>query len=171
MSAVFLNFEALRMRIIDLVLLTASLAFSSLTLQSDFQSFAIAIGGSVSGAMVLSYFRRAQKRGEALFQILCSTVSGLIVGSAIQEYFADVALKFSLLIYFLSGLLSLLVLRALYNATERNAAEAIKGFLQRLLGLQLPDERRTPADEGRLVTFERTEQPNSKNKRQKEGEK
>lgn len=164
MNTTFDNYtgENAAMKSVELSLLTLSLGFSSIAVNANWESLLVAIGGSFSGSIVLAYFRRDSRKVEQMFKTLCSSICGLVLGAALQEYLIIEGLRYSLLLYFFSGLLSLALLRGLLSATEQNAAMACKHLLQRIFNLQLENERRRPSDEGRQITFEHTKQPNKK---------
>lgn len=154
--------ENAAMKIFDFLLLSISLTFSSIAVNADWDNMAIAAGGSFSGSIVLAYFRRDSRKVEQMFKTLASAICGLVLGAAVQEYFVVEGIRYTLLIYFMSGLLSLAILRAVLNATEKNAAMACKHLLQRILNLQLEHERKRPSDDGRQITFDHSKQPNRK---------
>lgn len=127
--------------LLDALILSVVFIYNTAFLGLDWQYVAIAVGGSFSGAVILAYFRRDDRKAEQVFKTLCASISGIIVGAAIEEWFQMHSAKMVLIMFFLSGLLSLVMLRTLLGLTERNAAEICKDVLQRLLNLKLPDER------------------------------
>lgn len=149
------------MKAFDLAILTATFIFNTLVLGLDWQYVAIAAGGSFSGAIILAYFRRDDRKGEQVFKTLCAAIAGIVTGAAIEEWFDPMNPKAILGLFFMSGLLSLAMLRALLNLTEKNAAEISRSMLQRIFNLKLDDERRRKR---------RRELEVKENKNEKEGE-
>jgi hypothetical protein len=145
------------MKLLDLSLLIAAFVFNTVTLGLDLQYTATAVGGSLCGALVLAYLRRDPRRGEQAFKTLAGAVSGMVSGVAVETYFAVESPKVQLVIFFMSSLLSLAVLQGLLSLTEKNAGEIGRNLIQRLLGLQLPEERqvrdRSRRNRSRITTI------------------
>jgi len=130
------------MKAFDLVVLVLTFLFNSLLLGVDWQYVAIATLGSFSGAVMLTYLRRDPRKSELVFKTLAASIGGLISGAAIEEYLKFQSIKYVIGIYFLCGLLSLVVLRALLNLTERNSASVLRGLLDRVFDLPSASDRR-----------------------------
>lgn len=111
--------------LLDAFVLTGTFIFTALIIDPEWQNVLIAIGGSFAGAFILAYFRRDPRKAEQFYKILCASICGLVTGAAIQEGFAITGTKISLFVYVLSGLLSLTLLQALYNMTEKNAVQIV----------------------------------------------
>lgn len=139
MNNIFHN-ETPAMKVFDGIVLLAVFLWNTAVLGIDWHYIAVAVGGSFSGAVILAYFRRDPRKGEQAFKTLSAAVSGIIIGSAIEEYFTLESTKFIVGVFFLSGLLSLAVLRALINLTEQSAGDILKDLLQRVFNLKLPEE-------------------------------
>jgi MFS family permease len=141
------------MKLLDAIILTFVFAFNTLLIGVDWQFVAIAVVGSLSGSIVLAYFRRDTRRMEQGLKTLCSSISAVVIGSAIHEYMGVVSLKYDLLLFFCCGLLSLVLLRSLLVVTEKDGLEVLRSVLQRALNLQTSGERNrrgSRADNGRL---------------------
>ena len=162
--------SSLGMKVFDALILSLTFSFSTLAIGAEAQAVIVAVGGSFSGAVILAYFRRDSRKIEQAFKVACSSVTGLVCGAAIQEYFKFENLKYVLFAYFISGMLSLVILRALLNLSERNAGQICKDLLQRMLNLQIKEEEakrvrqrrrriRRPEDQGRYITLEDTKPP------------
>lgn len=141
-TAMFPHNESLTMKAFDFVVLAAIFVFNSTVLALDWQYIAMAIGGSLSGAVMLAYFRRDPRKGEQVFKTLCSAIGGIVTGTAIEEFLALDSPRYILALYFHTGLLSLVFLRALLSLTERSSADVIRDLLQRIFNLRLPNEQR-----------------------------
>lgn len=120
---------------LDAAVIVATFAFNAVMAQVDWPFVAIAIGGSVSGSIVLGYFRRDRRLVEQLFKMACAAISGVVMGAAIDEWLALGNVKFSLGIFFTAGFVSLAVLRATLQLTERHTLELLRDVILRLLGL------------------------------------
>ena len=129
------------MKLFDAMILTLCFAFNTLLIGVDWQFVAVAVIGSLSGSIVLAYFRRDSRRMEQGLKTLCSSISAVVIGSAIHEYMAVVSLKYDLLLFFCCGLLSLVLLRSLLVVTEKDGVQVVRSALQRVLNLQTPNER------------------------------
>lgn len=137
------------MKVFDALVLSAALVFNSAALGVDWQYLAVALGGSLSGAVILAYFRRDSRKLEQLFKALCAAISGLVIGAFLQEYFQIVRPQNILAVFFFTSLLSLVLLRSLLILTERNAGEILKDAIQRILNLQLKEEKERRKCSGR----------------------
>lgn len=129
-------------RLVDAVILTAAFAFNAVVLDASLQSILIAVGGSISGAIILAYLRQDTRVAEQFFKVACSAISGLVFGTVIIEYWQFEAPAYRLGVFFTASLLSLVVLRALLTLTENNIADVLKSALQRLFNLKTADEKK-----------------------------
>lgn len=129
------------MKILDILLLSIFYFFSVLGLEIPPNIVIIAVIGSVSGALVLTYFQR-ENWLEMIFKVVSSSLSGLFVGAVIHEYFALEKITYIGFNYFITSLLSLIFLRAILSTTEKNAIDWIRQAIQRLFNLQTKDERK-----------------------------
>jgi len=125
----------------DAAVLAAAFIFNAAVLGVEWESIAIALGGSVSGAVILAYFRPEVHLIERVFKVIASAIGGLVLGTVLQEYLVIQSDSYRLGLFFLCSMLALVVLRSLLNFTERNAVEIIRGSLQRFLNLKTPEER------------------------------
>lgn len=129
-------------KLLDAAVLASAFVFNALVLDADWQSIAIAVGGSVSGSVILAYFRRDPRKVEQLFKVVASAIGGLVLGTVSQEYLRIESQAYRLGLFFIDSMLALVVLRALLSVTEQNAVEIIRGSLQKFLNLRKPAERR-----------------------------
>lgn len=128
------------MKFFDALIMSVVLAFNAVALEVDLRYIVLAFAGSLSGSLVLAYFRRVRGR-ELLFKVVCSSTGGIVLGAAVQEYFAITNVKYVLFLFFVSSLLSLVVLGAFLSLTENNVTDLFRNFLQRVFNLQLKEER------------------------------
>lgn len=122
--------------IFDAILLFATFAASvlfSVGLGLDWIYIGAAICGSAGGAIVLAYFRRDHRRLEQFFKSLAASVSGLVLGGAAQTYLDIWTPQYVLALFFCSSFLSLVVLRAALNVSEKHAADVLKDAFRRAL--------------------------------------
>lgn len=153
------------MSITETLILAVLFAFQAAVTGFDWIALAEGFGFSFTGAVILAYFRREQSRGEQAFKALAATIVGFVCGSAVVEYLAIAVPRYVWLTFFLSGILSLTVIRALLNLSEQHATEVCRDMLQRFLKLQTPEERKHSRGrrrpEGRLkVTPDEEEKEN-----------
>lgn len=139
-------------RVFDAVILAAMFVFNSWLLHVDWPNVLIVLIGSLSGAVMLAYFRRESRRGETIFKVLASAIGGLVLGTVLQEYFVIGSAAYRLGLFFFCSMLALVILRAVLASTERNAADMVKHALQRALGLHTREEKRTSRIRGRRKT-------------------
>lgn len=128
-------------KLLDAAILTIAFVFNALVLDADIQNILIAVGGSLSGSMILAYFRRDARKAEQFFKITCSAIGGLVLGTVLQEYFSLEKEAYRLGLFFITSMLALVIMRSMLNLTERNAGELLKDIFQRIFNLQLKEER------------------------------
>lgn len=128
-------------KLLDAAILTLAFVFNAIVLDADVKNILIAVGGSLSGSMILAYFRRDARKAEQFFKITCSAIGGLVLGTVLQEYFALDKQAYKLGLFFITSMLALVIMRSMLNLTERNAGELIKDIFQRIFNLQLKEER------------------------------
>lgn len=129
------------MKILDAAILTVAFMFNALILDAEWESLAIAIGGSLSGSIILAYFRRDSRKVEQFFKVICSALGGLVLGTVLQEYLQIETPGYRLGLFFIASMLSLVVLKSLLSLTEKNSGEIVRGILQRVFNLQLKEEK------------------------------
>lgn len=134
----------------------------ALTLDLELRSVIVIVLASLSGAVVLSYFRRDRDYREIFYKSACAAICGLVCGAAIARYFQIEHVEYIIINYFLSALLSLFFIRGLLYVTEQNATNVLLVFLQRVLNTQTKTETKltvTPETEttAREVKLEITE--------------
>lgn len=128
-------------RIFDAAMLVATFLFNAVVLDADWQQLAVAVGGSLSGSIILAYFRRDHRRGEQFFKVIASAIGGLVLGTVLQKYFTIEAHEYRLGLFFACSMLALVLLRSLLSLTENNVADLLRGVLQRVFNLQLKEEK------------------------------
>jgi hypothetical protein len=121
--------------LLDAGIVLATFLFNAAITNIDWPFIAIACGGSVSGSIVFGYFRRDKRLTEQLFKMACAAISGIVIGTAADEWIAAGNPKFSLAIFFAAGFVSLAVLRATLQITERQTLSIMRDLLSRLLGI------------------------------------
>lgn len=129
------------MKTLDAAILTLAFVYNALVLDADWQSLAVAIGGSVSGAIILAYFRREARKGEQMIKVIASAIGGLVLGAVLQKYLNIESVEYRLGLFFACSMLALVVLRSLLSLTENNVAELIRGVLQRVFNLRVETEK------------------------------
>lgn len=125
------------MKIFDAIALTICFAFNALVLDANWLSILIAVGGSLSGAMMLAYFRRDTTLWELVLKVGSSSIGGLVLGTVIQEYLHVSPPAYQLGLFFFSSLLALVVLGALLSLADNNITAILKNIVQKLAGIQL----------------------------------
>lgn len=147
-------------RIMDAAILTVCFAFNAFMLDADTQSILIAVGGSISGSVILAYFRRDSRILEQFFKVACSSIGGLVLGTVLQEYLHIESSAYRLGLFFTASMLALIVLRSLLSLTENNVAELLRGVLQRFFNLRVESEktnRRVRANSEKIAALENKE--------------
>ena len=129
------------MKILDAAILTVAFVFNALVLDADLQSILIAVGGSISGSIILANFRRGIRVVDQMFNVICSAIGGLVLGTVLQEYLHIESPSYRLGLFFAASMLALSILSGIVNVTDRNMPAILKGIIQRLLGLQLETEK------------------------------
>jgi hypothetical protein len=120
---------------IDAFIVLATFVFNAAIANVNWPFIAIAIGGSLSGSIVFGYFRRDKKLTEQIFKITCAAISGVVIGAAADEWVNTGNPKFSLAVFFISGFVSLALLRATLQITERQTLTILRDVISRILGL------------------------------------
>lgn len=148
------------MKIHDAAILTVAFVFNALILDAEWQSLATAVGGSISGAVILAYFRRDSRKVEQLFKVLTSAIGGLVLGTVLQKYLNIESEEYRLGLFFGCSMLALVVLRSLLSLTENNVAELLRGGFQRVFNLRVETEkvkRRVRHNEEKIAELEQKE--------------
>jgi hypothetical protein len=130
------------MKILDTTVVALTIAWNALiVLPPDIEPFAIALGGSFSGAMTLIYFRREISRFEMFLKSLVSTLAGFVLGSVTQEYLHLETRAYRLGLFYLVGMVSVAICRAVLATTENNAGEVCRAAMLRLISPWLTPQR------------------------------
>ena len=128
-------------KVFDAVLLITVFAFNAVVLEADVASIVVAFLGAISGAIMLAYFRRDTRKLEQLFKVLTSAIGGIVLGTVLGEYLNVQSHAYRLGVFFLSSMLSLVILRSLLHLTEKNATDVLRGALTRALNLKAKEDR------------------------------
>lgn len=131
-------------KMFNFLLPTMSFMLTAAGLQIDWHYIALAVGGSVSGSVILSYFRREKSRYEQVYKMLGSAIGGLIVGSAVVSYRQMAEPSYIALAYFICSMLVLIILRTFISLTETNAATLTTTLIQRVFNIKLDNENGEP---------------------------
>lgn len=134
-------------KVLDFTILAAIFVFNALLLDADLQSILLAILGSISGALILAYYRREHSKQELAFKIFASAIGGLVLGTVLQTYLHIEHPSYVLGLFFTSSMLSLVVLRTLLNFTEQNAVEALKTIVGKWVGVSIESKKRISRNE------------------------
>jgi hypothetical protein len=146
----FINQGGIPIQMFNFALPALSFALTSFGLGIDWHYVALAVGGSVSGSVLLSYFRREKSRYEQLYKMVTSAIGGLIVGSAFIRYREMVEPSYIALAYFICSMLVLIILRTFLSLTEKNAATFTTTLIQRVFNIKLDGEKpKTPRHQRR----------------------
>ena len=124
----------------DILLMAFLYIGGAITLNVNWTYLVIIIFASLSGAAVLSYFKREREVKEIVYRAGCAALCGLVVGAAITRYLDTQFAEYVLATYFLSSLLSLFFIGSLLAITEKNATNVLLGILQRLLNTAQPKQ-------------------------------
>lgn len=138
-------------KILEPLILISALFFNAFLLDADLKSLLLAIGGSISGSLILVYYRRELSKLELLMKALCSAIGGLVLGTALQTYLVIEHPSYVLCLFFTCSMLSLIVLRSILNFTEQNALEGIRIILQKLVGFKVESDKRISITEEEIV--------------------
>lgn len=128
------------MKLFDAISLTLIFVFNALILDPEWLSIALAVGGSLSGAMMLAYFRRDNTFWELFLKVCSSAIGGLVLGTVLQEYLNIEPPAYKLGLFFFSSLLALGTIGAMLSIADKNLAAVLKAVLQRLSGIKLENE-------------------------------
>lgn len=132
------GFIALQM--IKLVIYFSLMVIDSKLLGLPFDYTALAILGSLSGGICIGYFERYRGAIQFLTRTTISSISGLFLGGFCVDYFEIEKLSYTGFAFFLSSLLSVIILRAIVDFTKGNASTAIKEAFRRFFNID-PDTK------------------------------
>ena len=128
-------------RLFDTAVLAVFFVLNALVLDAEWERLITAVVGSISGAIILAYFRRDPNKGEQVFKVLASAIGGLVLGTVLQKYLHIESEEYKLGLFFATSMLALVILRSLLSLTENNVAEVLRGVLQRVFNLRLETEK------------------------------
>src|SRR5436190_15457624 len=121
---------------LNYILLSTSFLATSLGLDIEARYWLLALGGSLAGSVVLQYVQRENVRAERFFKGLGSMVSGLIIGAAVIENRQIQAPAYIGLTYFITSLVSLMLVRATVLFVKTNGRTIVVTFFQQFTGRQ-----------------------------------
>lgn len=121
---------------LKVVLLAGLLFLDAVFLGMNPEQLVTAIFGVLSGSFILTYYRKGLSMSDRVIKILCSSLGGLFVGAAANQYFRVESLPYFGIIYFLSSFLVLIFLRAILSVTEKNATGIVTAIVSRKFKLE-----------------------------------
>lgn len=124
------------MKTFYLLLSAISFVMTSLGLEVDLRYILLAIGGSLAGSFILSYFRREKSLFDAAYKIIVAAVAGLISGGVINKYYAITEAEYVAGVYALCACLVLFFMRSVVGLAESNAGTIVTTIFQRVLNVQ-----------------------------------
>lgn len=101
---------------------------------------ALAVGGSLAGGVALAYFKPSKYWLDRLIKVLLSAVSALFLAPAFIKFYNIESREYTALVFFAMSLISLFVLRALINLTEKNASDVLKNVFIRVTNIEVKDK-------------------------------
>lgn len=133
--------EIMLANIFKVCLFIAFFIFDIIFLDIPAKDAAIAVGGAFTGAMVLGYIKREKNWIERIIKTICSAAAALFIAPAFLQYYEITKSAYVGLVFFTVSIMSLFILRALINLTEKNAATVIKQVFVRVFNLKVTEER------------------------------
>lgn len=130
------------MNLLSTALLLLCFVFQTTIAAVDWYYVGVIVGSCFSGAIILSYVRREKSIKEICFKALASMVAGIVFGGAIVKWLKVVELEFIVFSYFLSSIISLILINAALSETEENAPRLVIGFFQRIFNYKPRQTRR-----------------------------
>ena len=115
----------------------ALLFFDAVLLDLDKAQIAVALIGTLSGAFVLTYYRKELTWTDRILKMLASALGGMFVGTALNTYLGYIGtekdnLAYAGVIWFISSFLVLVILRALLSVTEKNASGVVTTIAKKI---------------------------------------
>lgn len=126
--------------IFDFILTISALVWATVVSGVEWQALAVAVGGSICGAVALGYFRSERNKWDTAFKVLTSMLGGFTLGAVVEEYYQIESWRYRLAIYFLTSMISVVILKTVLSFTEKNIPDLLQTFLQRFLGLRTEAE-------------------------------
>ena len=153
------------MKTLYLSLSGLSMVLTSLGLEVDVRYIFLAIGGSLAGSFILSYFRREKSWFDASYKLIVSAVAGLISGGILVKYYGYTEAEYIAGIYALCACLVLFFMRSVVGVAESNAGTIVTTVFQRVFNIsadpKLPKDPRPRSRKSMpSVVPERSEAPN-----------
>jgi hypothetical protein len=138
--------EIMLANIFKVLLFIGFFVFDVMFLGIPAEQAAFAIGGAFGGAMVLAYIKREKEWIERVVKTICSATAAIFIAPAFNKYYGIESKEFVGLSFFLISIMSLIILRALINMTEQNAAGAIKQIFIKVFNIQVKEPPRKRRD-------------------------
>jgi hypothetical protein len=115
----------------------ALLFFDAVLLDLDKAQILVALIGTLSGAFVLTYYRKELTWTDRILKMLASSLGGMFVGTALNTYLGYIGterdnLAYAGVIWFIASFLVLVILRALLSATEKNASGVVTTIAKKI---------------------------------------
>lgn len=119
----------------------ALLFVDAVLLDLDTAQIAVALIGTLSGAFVLTYYRKELSWKDRILKILASALGGMFVGTALNTYLGHIGterdnLSYAGVVWFIASFLVLVVLRALLSVTEKNASGVVTTIAKKFFPTQ-----------------------------------
>lgn len=125
----------------DILLLTALYIGGAFALNTEVVYIATIALASISGSVVLAYFKRDRDRKEIFFKSAAAAMCGLVIGAIITRRYEITATEYVIGVYFFASLLSIFVIKGMLAFTEQNAADIVRNILQSLFRLRIEGEK------------------------------
>lgn len=100
----------------------------------------VAVFGAFAGSFLFSYFEREKNKIEIVIKALLSGITGLIVGAYVAFLRQTEAWQELLIIFFMSGMLSLIVLKLLYGVIKLSGKDIIRTILFKIFEVKDKDK-------------------------------
>jgi uncharacterized membrane protein YfcA len=116
----------------------ALLFFDAILLDLDKAQIAVSLIGTISGAFVLTYYRKELTWTDRLLKMLASALGGMFVGTALNSYLGFIGtqndnLSYAGVVWFIASFLVLVILRAILALTEKNASGVVTTIAKKIL--------------------------------------
>lgn len=138
------------MQLTDTILLATFVLLSGTALEVDWYYISLAGLGSVSGSLMLAYFRRNHLKKEIIMQSGASTLGAIFIGSAVISYYQIERVSYIAFCYFLISFVNLTLIKSALDFTEKNAAQIVRSIVSTVFKIekeQIQSERANSIDE------------------------
>lgn len=123
--------------LLDAILLTGLLMADTVILNTDQQHIAVALLGSMSGCVVLLFYRRERTYKEAALKAVTAGLGGVVLGAMLERYFQVTVIEYTLGLFFFSSLLCLIFYKMLLSFTESNIGNIFSVVVGRMLNISI----------------------------------